>query len=59
MEDSLIARIASHPILETAFSWLCKQQHDYSPHNDVWDPRMNWGREKLRIQADLLAEEFF
>ena len=54
----LLSRIASDPVLDTAFAWLCKRRHDYPAHADVWHFRRHWREEKARLHAELLAGRY-
>jgi hypothetical protein len=38
--------ICSLKELETAYQWICDLRIKYSPHNDIWDLRRDWGRLK-------------
>jgi hypothetical protein len=50
----LMSAVASDAVLAQAFDWLCRQRHDYAPHQDVWDVRWRWHDLKPRLQQQLL-----
>jgi RNA-directed DNA polymerase len=50
--------IASDPILQKAYTWLCERRRDYSPHDDVWDLRWRWEEIRPQLQARLRAGEY-
>jgi retron-type reverse transcriptase len=53
-----ISEIASAPILDAAFGWLCKRRIDYADSADVWNVRRRWPQLKPKLQDDLLHGKF-
>jgi hypothetical protein len=47
--------IASEPVLNPAFAWLCERRLDYSPNDDVWDVRWRWDELRSWLQDCLRA----
>jgi hypothetical protein len=44
--------------LNEAYHWLCRQRRDYPPDADVWDLRVHWHSERIRLEADLRTGRF-
>ena len=47
--------IASEPVLQQAYAWLCDRRRDHSPNDDVWDLRWRWEEIRPQLQARLRA----
>jgi hypothetical protein len=47
--------IASEPVLDEAYAWLCERRLDYSPNDDVWDVRWRWAELRPKLQEWLRA----
>ena len=52
---NLIEQVASDPVVDQAFAWLCHSRRKQHHNRDVWWLRFHWARERPRIQQDLLA----
>jgi len=59
MNQSLLQKIASDSILETAFLLLCERRKDYHHNNEVWHVRFHRARVQAQIQALLLASDYW
>ncbi|MCP4000036.1 MAG: hypothetical protein GY727_03910 [Gammaproteobacteria bacterium] len=56
--SKLIHRIASDPVIDEAYQWLCKRRANLSHNNDVWELRRNWQQLKPELQQILLEGEY-
>ena len=45
--------LASDPVIDAAYEWLCRQRRHWPAAADIWDLRLHWQREKPWIQAAL------
>lgn len=54
----ILAQLASDGVLDAANDWLCRRRRDFPAHDDVWDLRRHWSREKDRVRTDLLTGRF-
>ena len=52
---NLIEQVASDPVVDQAFTWLCHSRRKQHHNRDVWWLRFHWARERPRIQQALLA----
>jgi RNA-directed DNA polymerase len=53
MQTSLLQQIASDPIIQQAYHWLCQRRENASDQADVWHLRWHWQRLRPQLQADL------
>ena len=44
-----LADLASAPLLDRAFEWLCRRRRIYPPDADIWTFRRRWPEEKERL----------
>ena len=44
--------------LDHAYDWLCHQRKVYPPDADVWDLRLHWHAERIRLEAELRTGRF-
>ncbi len=51
----LMDEVASEPVLNQAYAWLCERRLDYSANDDVWDLRRRWEELRPQLQAWLRA----
>src|SRR5215472_9944197 len=47
--------VASGPVLDLAFTWLCQRRADYADSSDVWNVRRRWPVLKKSLPEELLA----
>ncbi|MEL6463214.1 MAG: hypothetical protein AAFQ91_34225, partial [Cyanobacteria bacterium J06621_15] len=50
---SLLDRLTSNEVIDTAYEWLCKRRHNYHHNNDVWQLRRWWDEKKPQIVQQL------
>lgn len=55
---ALTERLASDPVLDRAFVWLCRQRRRWPDFADVWGLRRGWAREKAWLQRELRGRSF-
>ena len=55
---SLVDQLASDPVLDRAYAWLCRQRRRWPDAADVWSFRRDWAAEKVRIQQELSTGSF-
>jgi hypothetical protein len=53
VQTSLLQQIASDPIIQQAYDWLCQRRENASDQADVWHLRWHWERLRPQLQADL------
>lgn len=53
-----LSDLASDPLLDRAFEWLCHRRRAYPPDADIWGFRRRWPEERERLRADLAAGRF-
>ena len=56
--STLLEKIASDEVIDTAYEWLCKKRQHYHPNADVWQLRRWWHEKKPVLQAQIMAGNF-
>ena len=56
--STLIEKIASDEVIDTAYQWLCKKREHYHFNADVWQVRRSWHEKKPLLQAQLLSGQY-
>lgn len=48
----------SHPELESAYAWLCRQRKAYPVSSDIWPLRANWSRIREALLGEINAGDY-
>ena len=44
--------------LDSAYQWLCHQRKDYPPNADIWHFRFEWEKNKSRLLAEIVGDDY-
>jgi hypothetical protein len=50
---SILPRLASDHVLDTAYEWLCQRRRDYSTNSDVWRSNAFNKKSGARLRSDV------
>jgi hypothetical protein len=56
--EKMLNELTDEALIDTSFSWLCKQRKHFPADSDVWDLRFHWHTLKPKIIDDLVSNRF-
>ena len=54
----MINELINNKLIDTSFSWLCKQRKNYPVNSDIWHCRYHWHDIKSKLLTDLSSNKF-